>query len=119
VPPALPLGLELAPFWLLIALAVTLAIGLRNRLVIAAWAAILAITLFDFMFAATGWAQFGYRYGLDFMPFLFLLVAISVPRLRWYHVALIAASILVNLWGVLWIYQFAPRSLFGWTWVSF
>ena len=118
-PPALPLGLELAPFWLLIALAVTLAARLHDRLVIAAWAAIIAITLFDWMFAATGWAQFGYRYGLDFMPFLFLLVAMAVPRLRWHHVALIGASILVNLWGVLWIYQFAPRNLFGWTWVSF
>jgi hypothetical protein len=118
-PPALPLGLELAPFWLLIALAITLAVGLRDRLVIAAWAAIVAIVLFDWMFAATGWAQFGYRYGLDFMPFLFLLVAIAVPRLRWHHVALIVASIVVNLWGVLWIYQFSPRNLFGWTWVSF
>jgi hypothetical protein len=119
LPASLPLGLELAPFWLLIALAVTLAIGFRDRLVIAAWAAIIAITLFDWMFAATGWSQFGYRYGLDFMPFLWLLVVKAVPRLRWYHVALIVASILVNLWGVLWIFQFAPRSLFGWTWVSF
>ena len=116
---SLPFGLELWPFWLLIGAAAALAVGLRDRLVIATWAAIIAIALFDWMFAATGWAQFGYRYGLDFMPFLFLLVVIAVRRLRWYHVALIAASIVVNTWGVLWIYQFAPRSLFGWTWVSF
>jgi len=119
LPAALPLGLELWPFWLLIGVAATLAVGLRDRLVIATWAAIIAIALFDWMFAATGWAQFGYRYGLDFMPFLFLLVVIAVRRLRWYHVAPIGASVAVNLWGVLWIYQFAPRSLLGWTWVSF
>jgi hypothetical protein len=115
----IPVGLQLAPFWLLVGIAVTLAVGLRDRVAIAAWAAIIAITLFDWMFAATGWAQFGYRYGLDFMPFLWLLVVKATPRLRWYQVALIVVSIVVNLWGVLWIDQFAPRNLFGWMWVSF
>ena len=31
----------------------------------------------------------------------------------------VGVAILVNMWGVLWIYQFAPQQLFGWTWVSF
>jgi hypothetical protein len=91
----------------------------HDRLALAAWAATIAIVMFNWMFAATGWAQFGYRYGLDFMPFLWLLVVLAVRRLRWYHAVLIGASILVNLWGVLWIYKFAPANLFGWTWVSF
>jgi hypothetical protein len=111
-------GLHLAPFWIAIAAAVTLAVTKRDRLVIACWAAIVPLALFDWMFAATGWAQFGYRYGLDFMPFLFLLVVLTVKRARWYHVALIAASILINVWGVLWILKFAPVQLFGWTWVG-
>jgi hypothetical protein len=86
--------------------------------VLACWAAILPIALADFTFAATGWAQFGYRYSLDFLPFVFLLVVLAVPRLRGYHLPLIAASVLVNAWGVLWILKFAPGELFGWTWVG-
>ena len=36
-------------------------------------------------------------------------------------VALIAASVLINLWGVTWILRFAlvPGGLNGWTWVSY
>ncbi len=114
-----PLALHLAPFWLIIGAAVTFAVGLRDRFAIACWAAIIPIAAFNWMFAATGWTQFGYRYSLDFMPFLFLLVVLAVRRLRWLPAVLIAASVLVNLWGVLWIYQFGPAELFGWTWVSF
>jgi hypothetical protein len=114
----LPFGLHLLPFWLLIAGAITLALHDRHRLVLACWAAILPIALADFTFAATGWAQFGYRYSLDFLPFVFLLVVLAVPRLRGYHLPLIAASVLVNAWGVLWILKFAPGELFGWTWVG-
>lgn len=114
----LPLGLHLLPFWLAIGAAVSLAVGLRDRLVLACWAAIVPIALVNWQFAATGWAQFGYRYALDFMPFLFLLAVLAVRRVRWYHVALIGAGILVNLWGMLWIFKFAPAQLFGWTWVG-
>jgi hypothetical protein len=116
----IPLGIQLLPFWMAIALAVGLAARARDRLVLACWAAIIPIALANWLFAATGWAQFGYRYGLDFTPFLFLLVVVAVGRqVRWHHVALIAAAVIVNLWGVLWIYQFAPADLLGWTWVSF
>lgn len=114
-----PLAMHLLPFWLVVGIALTLAVGARDRLVLACWAAIIPIALFNWMFAATGWSQFGYRYGLDFMPFLFVLAVMAVPRLRWYHALLIAASVAVNLWGVLWILKFAPIELFGWTWVSF
>jgi hypothetical protein len=115
-----PLGVHLWPFWIVIAGAVVAAVVARDRIVLACWAAIIPIALTDWMFAATGWAQFGYRYALDFTPFLFVLVAISVGRrIQWHHLALIAAGIAVNLWGVLWIYRFAPAQLWGWTWVSF
>ena len=80
----------------------------------------MAIAFIDWLFAATGWAQFGYRYGLDFMPFLWLLVVIAIGRrLRWYHAGLIGLAVLINLWGVLWIDKFDQMHLFGWTWVSF
>jgi hypothetical protein len=116
---SLPLGLHLLPFWVLIAAAITMAVGLRDRLAIACWAAIVPLVLADWLFAATGWAQFGYRYALDFMPFVWLLAAMAVPRLRWFHVVLISAAVLVNLWGVLWIQKFAQMHLFGWTWIGY
>lgn len=114
-----PFGLQLLPFWVLIAVAISLAVGVRDRLAVACWAAIVALALGDWLFAATGWAQFGYRYGLDFMPFLWLLAAMAVPRLRWFHAVLIGAAVLVNLWGVLWIFKFAQAQLFGWTWIGY
>jgi uncharacterized membrane protein len=118
-PADVPFGLHLLPFWALIALAIGLSLIYRDRLVVACWAAIVPIVLFNWMFAATGWAQFGYRYGLDFMPFLFLLTVITINKVKRYQLLLIGLSILVNLWGVLWIFKFAPVNLFGWTWVSY
>lgn len=116
----IPLNMHLLPYWLMIGLAIGAAVTARDRLVVASWAAIIPLAIANSLFAATGWAQFGYRYGLDFMPFLFLLVVIAVGRqVRRHHLALIALAVLVNLWGVLWIYQFDPLELWGWTWVSF
>jgi hypothetical protein len=116
-------GIQVVPFWLLIGAAVIAAVYARDRLALACWAAILAIGLADFTFAATGYAQFGYRYSLDYMPFLFVLIIAGVgQKLQWHHLALIAAAIIVNLWGALWIFQFShvpPNGLFGWTWVSY
>jgi hypothetical protein len=113
-------GVQLLPFWVLLAGALVAAAVARDRLVLACWAAILAIALVDWTFAATGWAQFGYRYGLDFMPFLFLLIVVAVgQRIERHHEVLIGIGVLVNLWGVLWIFQFSAAQLFGWTWVSY
>ncbi len=118
--PELPMGLEYAPFWVMTAAAAGAAIFYRDRLSVACWAAIIPTAFYIFNFAATGWAQFGYRYGLDFTPFLWLLVARQIgDNLKWYHLALIGVAFLVNLMGVLWIDQFAPENTFGWTWVRF
>jgi len=115
-----PLGLEYAPFWVMTLTAAGAALYFRDRLSAACWAAIIPTGFFIFTFAATGWAQFGFRYALDFTPFLWLLVASHIgDNLRWHHVALIAVAFLVNLMGVLWIYQFEPEQLNGWTWVRF
>lgn len=115
-----PFGAEYAPFWLMTIAASAAAVYYRDRLSAACWAAIIPTAFFIFTFAATGWAQFGYRYALDFTPFLWLLVASHIgDNLRWHHVALIVAAVLVNIMGVLWIYQFEPEQLNDWTWVRF
>lgn len=115
-----PLNIHFWPFWLMIAVAAGSAIYLRDRLSMACWAAIIPTAITVFMFAFVGYAQFGYRYALDFTPFLWLLVAHAVgDRIKWYHLSLIAMSIAVNFSAVLWIYQFEPHMTNGWHWVSF
>jgi hypothetical protein len=116
----IPLGIHLLPFWVMIAAAIGFSLWTRNRLVIACWAAIIPTAGLIFFFAATGWSQFGYRYGLDFTPFLWLLVAQFIgDKLKWWHIALILAGVAVNLMGVLWIYHFDPNHTNDWVWATF
>lgn len=77
------------------------------------WLTVLAIFFFDSMHGGTGWAQFGYRFAVDFYPVILYLTikGVSRDKLRWYHWALLLVCIIVNLWGVLWINKF--------NWVSF
>jgi uncharacterized membrane protein len=111
-------GLTVYPFLLLIALAILT--GIRNKLIIACWAAIIPIALTLFVYAATGWAQFGYRYALDFYPFLFLLTLIAIgDNVRWHHKSLILIGVLVNFWAVLWIYNFDQHGFLDLRWVGF
>jgi len=78
-----------------------------------AWLTILMITLINFSYGSTGFSQFGYRYAVDFYPFLTFLTIKGVVKtgLKWHHWVLLAIGIMVNLWGVLWINKFG--------WVSF
>ena len=86
--------------------------GIRNRLAIGCWLSIILIALLNFCHGTLGFSQFGYRFAMDFYPFLFLLTVKGIgPDIRWYHKILIIIGILVNLWGVLWIYKFG--------WVSY
>jgi hypothetical protein len=69
------------------------------------WAAlaIVGILLPTLFWFSSGWVQFGYRYSLDFFPFLFLLIISGMgSRLNKGIIALVALSIAVNLWGTLW-----------------
>ncbi len=59
-----------------------------------------------------GFTQFGYRFSLDFTPFLILLAAKGMrENLGWEEKVLIILSVLVNLWGVV--------SIIGFNFVSF
>jgi 4-amino-4-deoxy-L-arabinose transferase-like glycosyltransferase len=54
-----------------------------------------------------GFTQFGYRFSLDYTPFLMLLTAKGMSEnLGWQEKALIILSIIVNLWGVVSIIKF-------------
>jgi hypothetical protein len=77
----------------------------KGRLVSGALTAVGLIALANLMHFSQGWVQFGYRFANDFAPFLLLLLALGIERLgglRWFVVGLVAVSIAVNWWGVVW-----------------
>lgn len=76
---------------------------IKERLVRFGWFAVIAVALTVFMHGETGYAQFGYRFAVDFYPFLILLTIKGVAKgnLRWYHWLLLIISIVVNAWGVI------------------
>jgi hypothetical protein len=69
------------------------------------WLSIILVQLPSLLYFNTGSYQFGYRFALDWMPLGILLVALGTgDKLRWWGKALIIASALMHLWGVLWMY---------------
>ncbi|CAN5585880.1 hypothetical protein BH20CHL6_BH20CHL6_00160 [soil metagenome] len=81
-----------------------IAAALRRRLVLGAVLAVAAIALINVMHFSQGWVQFGYRFSNDFAPFALVLVTLAIARygVRPLTIGLVAASILVNAWGVYW-----------------
>ncbi|MEW6224313.1 MAG: hypothetical protein AB1627_06760 [Chloroflexota bacterium] len=82
------------------------------RLALGGGLSVIAIALFNLSHFSQGWVQWGYRFSLDFIPFLLPLIAIGAARAdgrpRAVAVALVIAGALVNLWGVTW------GQLLGW-----
>ena len=48
--------------------------------IVALWAAVLPTAVCTLLYQNTGWVQFGYRFSLDYLPLLFVLVALSRRR---------------------------------------
>ena len=49
-----------------------------------------------------GWVQFGYRFSLDLMPFLIVMLGLVMRRVSWVSLALVIWSVGVNGWGIWW-----------------
>jgi hypothetical protein len=108
-----PVGMSLlvtSPAWLLAGAAAPL---LRDRRVAGGLLATLVIAVVNLMHFSQGWVQFGYRFSLDFAPFLLIPVALGTERLlagrgrgaTWGGVlaaGLIVASVAVQAWGIAW-----------------
>ena len=81
--------------------------GPWNRLSKYAIIAILCILPSLVFHGTVGFTQFGYRFSLDFTPFLMLLTANGMgENLGWKARALIILSVIVNLWGTISIIKF-------------
>lgn len=78
----------------------------RQRLpvVAAAWLSVLLIMIPLITYYNTGWYQFGYRFSLDFMvPVMVLLAFASQEKMPALMKVLIVIGVLVNLWGLRWL----------------
>lgn len=79
----------------------------KDRICLAALAAAVITSIPELMHGGNGFTQFGYRYTLDFLPFLIILVASGFNNKFYiWGKILILLSILVNLWGVVMISVF-------------
>ncbi len=76
------------------------------RLSIGTAIAVIVVAAFNLAHFSQGWVQWGYRFSLDFVPFLLPMVALGAARddgrLRVLAAALIVLGAAINLWGVTW-----------------
>lgn len=72
-----------------------------NVTIVALFAASAAVCIFNLLYQNSGWIQFGYRFALDYMPFLFALIALSKRRFGpgFWLLAIIAVAI--NTFGAI------------------
>jgi hypothetical protein len=74
----------------------------RNWVAASCWLSVALVAVPLVLYYNTGWVQFGYRFSLDFLPLLFVLLAIGLRRITSLLKAAIVASWMVNLWGAVW-----------------
>ena len=67
--------------------------------IVALWAAVLPVALCTLLYQNTGWVQFGYRFSLDYLPLLFVLVALSGRRFGRAFWSCAVFAIVLNAFG--------------------
>jgi hypothetical protein len=79
---------------------------IRDAVTVSCWVAVFAIAFVIFTKGLSGWG-FGFRYAVDFYPFLFVLTLKGFGKeLRWYHKVLIIVGVIVNLVGTVAVNQY-------------
>ncbi len=78
-----------------------------NPLKVACWLAIPLVAIPTLLYYSQGWVQFGYRYLMDYIPFLLMLTALGFedhqsPTATKWKVALVAVSVIAGFWGRYW-----------------
>lgn len=63
--------------------------------------AIVPVMLLNLAYQNSGWVQFGYRFALDYLPFVFALIALGGRRLGPFFKVLLVWAILVNAFGAI------------------
>jgi hypothetical protein len=85
------------------ALLASLRAGVQDRTARLLWAATGLVAIPVFLYYGGGYVQYGFRYSLDFTPFLVALMAIGSRRwMGWPERLLVLASIGSILFGIAW-----------------
>ena len=79
----------------------------NHALRLGSWLAIGLVSIPTLLYYSQGWVQFGYRYMLDYMPFLLMLTALGFEhnqsrRSTIIKVLLVAIAVVAGLWGRYW-----------------
>jgi hypothetical protein len=64
-------------------------------------AAVVPVALLDLAYQNSGWVQFGYRFSLDYLPLLFVLLALGGRRFGRLFVLLAIVAVIVNAFGAI------------------
>lgn len=65
------------------------------------WLTVLAVALPSLLYQNSGFVQFGYRFSLDYMVLLIMLLAVGNARLQTWWKAMVVFAVGVNLFGAL------------------
>jgi hypothetical protein len=87
--------------WLTTPALVLLASRARSPIRLALWATIACVAVPTLLYQNTGWVQFGYRFALDYIVFVVMVIAACGRPLTVPAKVLIATSIAVNLCGAI------------------
>jgi len=75
----------------------------RSPVVLGAWLSVILLLIPLLLYYNTGWFQFGYRFSLDFMVPIMVLLAFAVQeRIQIGMQVLILISVAINAWGTRW-----------------
>jgi len=100
-PYLLPNNTSMALWIVMPALLLIIFAPVKDPITKASWLAVIFTLPASLLHGGIGASQFGYRYALDYMPFLLLLIALAVKsRFELWKKLLFVVSIAVNLWGV-------------------
>jgi len=77
----------------------------REPLLSAAWIGLLSTLIPLWLYHNTGSLQFGWRYLFDAAPLWIILLAYGARRITRLNRGLILASVAMNLWGFLWMFE--------------
>jgi hypothetical protein len=73
----------------------------RSPLAPALWLTVLTTALPSLLYQNSGFLQFGYRFSLDYIVFLVMLLAVGGRKFTWLFKALVIFGVAVNLFGAI------------------